>query len=229
MPASLKEIFRSPVTIKVGKEVVNITQDAFRRMTREIPLNTTDDSYPVQTLEKILNNSNIKLDKVSTRVRRTKGQQFQDMIRTNTVSEIVKNIVSETSQQKVHQEYFDKLIKEDAEQFYSIKSTGETLADPTDRKNVLACYEYIIKYKKACIEGIRKTLDTYEGKLKDFLIKLAQKSRDEESYKKISTIMQSFVNYKNDPQAFLQIMVNMKGDGILIRKMRDKINTANYV
>ena len=102
MPASLKEIFRSPVTIKIGKEVVNITQDAFRRMTREIPLNTTDDSYPVQTLEKILNNSNIKLDKVSTRVRRTKGQQFQDMIRTNTVSEIVKNIVSETSQQKVH-------------------------------------------------------------------------------------------------------------------------------
>ena len=73
MPSSIKDVFRSPVTIKIGKEVINITQDAFRRMTREIPLNTTDDSYPIQTLEKILNNSNIKLDKVSTRVRRSKG------------------------------------------------------------------------------------------------------------------------------------------------------------
>lgn len=40
-------------------------------MTRDIPLNVTD--YPTATLEKILNNSNIKLDKVSTRVRKTKG------------------------------------------------------------------------------------------------------------------------------------------------------------
>lgn len=121
------------------------------------------------------------------------------MVRANTVSEIVKDIVSETSQQKVHQEYFDKLIKEDAEQFYPIKSTSETLNDSDTRKNVLACYDYLVKYKKACIEGIRKTLDSYEGKLKDFLIRLAQKSQDEANYKKISTIMQSFVNYKNDP------------------------------
>lgn len=141
------------------------------------------------------------------------------MIRANTVSEIVKDIVSESSQQKVHQEYFDKLIKEDAEQFYSIKANAETISDSADRKNVLACYDYVIKYKKACIEGIRKTLDSYEIKLKEFLIKLAQKSRDEESYKKISTIMQSFVNYKNDPQAFLQIMFNMKADNKLKEKM----------
>ena len=227
MPASIKDVFRNTVSIRIDGNTQTVSYEDFKRMTRDIPLNVSD--YPIQTLEKILNNSNIKLDKVSTRVRKTKGQQFSDMIHTNTVSEIVKDIVSETSQQKVHQEYFDKLIKEDAEQFYSIKSTGETLGDPTDRKNVLACYEYLIKYKKACVEGIRKTLDTYEGKLKDFLIKLAQKSRDEENYKKISTIMQSFVNYKNDPSAFLQIMVNMQGDNVLQSKMREKINTANYV
>ena len=197
MPASIKDVFRNTVTIRINGNTQTITHEDFKHMTRDIPLNVTD--YPTSTLEKILNNSNIKLDKVSTRVRKTKGQQFQDMVRANTVSEIVKDIVSETSQQKVHQEYFDKLIKEDAEQFYPIKSTSETLNDSDTRKNVLACYDYLVKYKKACIEGIRKTLDSYEGKLKDFLIKLAQKSQDEANYKKISTIMQSFVNYKNDP------------------------------
>lgn len=57
----------------------------------------------------------------------------------------------------------------------------------------------MLRYKKACVEGIRKTLDSYEGKLKTFMIKLAQKSRDEATYKKIATIMASFVNYKNNP------------------------------
>lgn len=100
MPASIKDVFRNTVTIRINGNTQTITHEDFKHMTRDIPLNVTD--YPTATLEKILNNSNIKLDKVSTRVRKTKGQQFQDMVRANTVSEIVKDIVSETSQQKVH-------------------------------------------------------------------------------------------------------------------------------
>lgn len=71
MPASIKDIFRNTVTIRINSNTQTITHEDFKHMTRDIPLNVTD--YPTSTLEKILNNSNIKLDKVSTRVRKTKG------------------------------------------------------------------------------------------------------------------------------------------------------------
>lgn len=76
MPASIKDVFRNTVTIKINGNTQTITHEDFKHMTRDIPLNMNNDDYPVNTLEKILNNSNIKLDKVSTRVRKTKGQQF---------------------------------------------------------------------------------------------------------------------------------------------------------
>lgn len=44
-----------------------------------------------------------------------------------------------------------------------IKAKAETNTDASERKNIIECYNYIVSYKKACIEGIRKTLDTYES------------------------------------------------------------------
>lgn len=71
MPASIKDVFRNTVSIRIDGNTQTVSYEDFKRMTRDIPLNVSD--YPIQTLEKILNNSNIKLDKVSTRVRKTKG------------------------------------------------------------------------------------------------------------------------------------------------------------
>lgn len=47
MPASIKEIFRSSVSIRLDNETINITPEDFKRMTREIPLNMTAADYPV--------------------------------------------------------------------------------------------------------------------------------------------------------------------------------------
>ena len=47
MPASIKEIFRSSVSIRLNNETINISPEEFKRMTREIPLNMTAADYPI--------------------------------------------------------------------------------------------------------------------------------------------------------------------------------------
>lgn len=71
MPVSIKELLRkTSVNIKIDSEVINMTYEKFKELTRDIPLKY---EAPVETLDKILHNSNIKIDKVSTRIRKTKG------------------------------------------------------------------------------------------------------------------------------------------------------------
>lgn len=72
MPVSIKNVFRNnTVSFKVDNNQHTIKYDDFVKLTKDIPMGY---EAPVQTLEKCLKNQNIRLDKVSNRIRTKKGE-----------------------------------------------------------------------------------------------------------------------------------------------------------
>lgn len=72
MPVSIKNVFRkNTVSFKVDDKQHTIKYDDFVKLTKDIPMGY---EAPVQTLEKCLKNQNIRLDKVSNRIRTKKGE-----------------------------------------------------------------------------------------------------------------------------------------------------------